>query len=259
MIPFFPDSRSALTRKFLLGGLLALGMMACKPAYHASGLQYAELRMSEKQGADSGMIRFLQPYADSVHQQMNKVIAQVAVPLDKRMPESTLGNLMADAVRAGAEKMYGSAVDAAFINYGGVRIAQVPAGDLTLFRVFEMMPFDNLLVVQAVPGKIFQEFLDTVAAKGGWPCSGVQFVIRNRLATEVKVGGEPLDSNKVYMVANSDYVVNGGDRCYMLKALPQQNKGYLVRDALIDYFSAFGARGEKLSAKIENRVTLHVD
>lgn len=255
----FRTFHAGLTRKLALAAIIALELAACKPAYHASAVQYDELQMTEKRGVDSSMIRFLQPYADSVHQQMNKVIAQVAVPLDKRMPESTLGNVMADAVRSGAESVYGMHVDAAFVNYGGVRIPQVPAGDLTLFRVFEMMPFDNLLVVQTLPGKIFKEFLDTVAAKGGWPCSGVQFVIRNKLATEVKVGGEPLDLDKQYVVANSDYVVNGGDRCYMLKALPQQNKGYLVRDALIDYFSAFGARGEKISAKIENRVTLHVD
>lgn len=254
-----PDINLSKALKSLLAGVFLLGMIACKPAYHASALQYAELQMTGQQGVDSSMVRMLQPYAEKVHAQMNTVIAQVAVPLDKRMPESTLGNLMADAVRAGAEKVYGTHVDAAFINYGGVRISQVPAGDLSLFRVFEMMPFDNLLVVQTVPGKIFQEFLDTVAAKGGWPCSGVQFVIKNKLASEVKIGGEPLDLNKQYVVANSDYVVNGGDRCYMLKALPQQNKGYLVRDALIDYFSGFGARGEKITAKIENRVTIHVD
>jgi 2',3'-cyclic-nucleotide 2'-phosphodiesterase (5'-nucleotidase family) len=120
--------------------------------------------------------------------------------------------------------------------------------------VFEMMPFDNQLVVQRLPGSIVQEFLDTVASRGGWPGSGVAYVIRNHKATQVMIKGLPLDTAKVYIVANSDYVVNGGDNCTMLVNFPQENKGFLVRDALIDYFRNITASGQKISSKLENRV-----
>lgn len=242
----------------LLVVFFSIALGGCNKYYQPNAVQYQQIRINDQAKKDTGIVQMLQPYAAHVNQSMSKVIGEVAVPLEKKLPESNLGNLMADAMKAEAEKVYGYKIDAAFINYGGIRINQVPVGKLTLNQVFEMMPFDNLLVVQRLPGNIFQQFLDTVANRGGWPGSGIQYVISNRKATEVLIGGLPLDISRIYVVANSDYVVNGGDNCTMLGAYPQANKGFLVRDALIDYFSGFTARGEKISAKLENRVK-HVD
>ena len=224
---------------------LSAALGGCNKYYQPNAVQCQQIRINDQAKKDTGIEQMLQPYAARVNQLMSKVIGEVAVPLEKKLPESNLGNLMADAMKAEAEKVYGLKVDAAFINYGGIRISQVPVGKLTLNQVFEMMPFDNLLVVQKLPGNIFQQFLDTVANRGGWPGSGIQYVIRNRKATEVIIGGQPLDISKTYVVANSDYVVNGGDNCTMLGAYPQENKGFLVRDGLIDYFSAITARGKR--------------
>ncbi|WP_169749196.1 5'-nucleotidase C-terminal domain-containing protein [Flavihumibacter petaseus] len=196
----------------------------------------------------------IRPYADSVNRIMNQVIGNVATDLEKKQPEGSLGNLMADAVFAEASRVFSKQVDVAFINYGGIRVAQIPAGPLTLNQVFEMMPFDNLLVVQQLPGSVLQEFLDNIAARGGWPISGGQFVIRNKKATDVLIGGQPLDLNRTYTVVNSDYVANGGDDAAMLRSFPQENRGFLVRDALIHYFKGLTAKGEAITATTSNRV-----
>jgi 2',3'-cyclic-nucleotide 2'-phosphodiesterase (5'-nucleotidase family) len=239
---------------FLVLGCVAM-LAGCNRFYLANSMAYQQVAIQQEKSKDTAIEHMLQPYAEKVSRQMSKVIGEVAVPLEKRLPESSLGNLMADAVKAAAEKLYGKKIDAAFINYGGIRTNQVPAGPLTLNAVFEMMPFDNQLVVQELPGNILQQFLDTVAARGGWPSAGVQYVISNKKATLVKIGEQAIDPAKNYTVANSDYVVNGGDNCTMLKAYPQDNKGFLVRDALIAYFTAITARGEKIFAQVENRVT----
>ena len=52
-----------------------------------------------------------------------------------------------------------------------------------------------------------------------------------------------------------DYVANGGDDCIMLKPIPQKSTGYVLRDALIEYFSEINIQGKKISSQIENRVT----
>ena len=226
----------------------------CSRYYQAESVQYQQVNIQPQLNKDSALVQLLAPYADQVNRQMSVVIGEVAVPLEKKLPESTLGNLMADAMRSSAEKTYNEKVDMAFINYGGIRINQVQPGPLTLHLVFEMMPFDNQLVVQKLPGSIVQQFLDTVASRGGWPGSGITYSIRQKKATEIFVGGLALDPGKIYVVANSDYVVNGGDNCIMLKNFPQENKGYLVRDALIEYFKSLSAKGEKISAQLENRV-----
>ena len=66
---------------------------------------------------------------------------------------------------------------------------------------------------------------------------------------------KPLDEKAIYVVANSDYIANGGDGCDMLRNIPKLDKGYLLRDAMIDYISEFTQKGQPLDPKIENRVT----
>ena len=52
-----------------------------------------------------------------------------------------------------------------------------------------------------------------------------------------------------------DYVANGGDDCVMLKSIPQQNNGYLFRDAVLDYFAGKAKDGKAISSSIQNRVS----
>lgn len=244
----------SITVCIFLGTFLAVSS-ACKTHYQASSLYYEQLRVQRDAPSSAALAAMVQPYADSVQKVMEKVIAVAAMNLEKKLPECTLGNLMADASYYEAERVFGKKVDAAFVNYGGIRLQQVPAGPVTLNTVFEVMPFDNLLVLQQVSGAVLQQFLDNIAARGGWPVKGLSFVIQNNRAVHVLVGGTPLDAQRIYTIANSDYVANGGDDSFMLQPIPQENRGFLVRDALIHYFSMLNDRGEKLSAGIENRVS----
>lgn len=240
----------------LVSSCLSLAMMmgACARQYTAGSMNYTAYRIKNTMPVDRAVQDLLLPYADSVNKSMNKVIAEVAVTLDKKQPESKLGNVLADAMKQEGERLYGMAIDAAFVNYGGVRLMQLPAGPLTIGKVFEVMPFDNILVLQKVPGSVVKELLDHIAGRGGWPCSGVQFQIRDKKAEGVVIGGKPLDPNKEYVIANSDFIANGGDDCTMLRKYPQINKGILVRDAFIQYFSRLGQEGKKINAELENRI-----
>lgn len=229
-------------------------LFACNPVYRASSVQYKDYQVLNLQ-KDSFLQVMLQPYADSVNSSMNAVIAQLAVDVDKRQPESTLGNLMADAMKVIGEKYYKTTIDASFVNYGGIRIPSVKAGTITRGKVFEMMPFDNIIVLQKLKGTVLKEFLDHVAGRGGWPVSGITMQIKNKKAENIMIGGKALDLNAVYTIANSDYVANGGDDCAMLRTIPQLNNGFLFRDALIEYFTSFGKEGKPISMTIQNRVT----
>ena len=238
---------------YILAIIIAF-LFACNPVYRASSVQFKEYPVNSLQ-KDSAFQLFLQPYADSVNSSMNAVIAQLAVDVDKRQPESTLGNLMADAMKVIGEKYYHTTIDASFVNYGGIRIPSVKAGAITRGKVFEMMPFDNIIVLQKLKGTVLKEFLDHVAGRGGWPVSGITMQINNKKAENIMIGGKALDLNAVYTIANSDYVANGGDDCAMLRIIPQINGGYLFRDALIEYFTMFGKEGKPISMTIQNRVT----
>ena len=85
-----------------------------------------------------------------------------------------------------------------------------------------------------------QQFLDHISARGGWPVAGIRMQIQNKKAVNISINGAPLDNGKDYKIALGDYTANGGDDAAMLKGLPQLNKGYLMRDAFIDYAAELG-------------------
>ena len=100
-----------------------------------------------------------------------------------------------------------------------------------------------------------QQFLNLVAARGGWPCAGITYQIKNKQAINIVIAGKPMDDNSEYIIALLDYVANGGDDCDMLRNIPQQNNGYLFRDAVIQYFSQFNKEGKQIISSIQKRVS----
>jgi 2',3'-cyclic-nucleotide 2'-phosphodiesterase (5'-nucleotidase family) len=206
----------------------------CNPLYRAASVQYKEYRVMNLR-TDSSLQSFLQPYRDSMSSNMNVVIAALETDLEKGQPECTLGNFMADAMMVMAEKKIGVKPDISFVNYGGIRLPSVKAGVLTRGKLYELFPFDNLLVIVTIKGDVLQQFLDHISARGGWPVAGMRMQIRDKKAVNISINGAPLDPSKEYKIALGDYTANGGDDAAMLKGLPQLNKGYLMRDAFIDY------------------------
>ena len=43
------------------------------------------------------------------------------------------------------------------MNHGGIR-SYIPKGNITTGKIFELMPFDNLIVLQEVKGSVLQQF-----------------------------------------------------------------------------------------------------
>jgi 2',3'-cyclic-nucleotide 2'-phosphodiesterase (5'-nucleotidase family) len=228
---------------------------ACSNSFQTSKVQYKDYRINTKQPANKNLTSMLQPYADSVNKTMNDVLAEAAMPLEKKQPEGTLGNVLADAMLDQAQKNYQQTINAVFINAGGIRLPSIPAGNITRGKIFEMAPFDNLIVVLQLKGSVLQSFLNLIAARGGWPCAGIQFSIKDKLATQVLLNNKPLEQDKIYTIATLDYIANGGDDCTMLKNVPQLNNGFLFRDAVIQYCKQQQQQGKKIQSSIQNRVT----
>lgn len=234
---------------------LVLLLSACNPAFVPQRASYQLQKIEASAPKDSALIAMIKPYGDSVRVKMNQVVGTVAVTLEKASPESTLGNFMADAYLTMARRNFTQPVDVAMVNYGGIRLNQLPAGPITRGTVFELMPFDNQLVIQQLTGAQLQSLLDLIAARGGWPVAGLTMQIKDKKAITVTISGQPLDPAKKYWIANSDFVASGGDNAAMLKVLPQVGNGYLVRDVLFDYIRSFTEKGKAVTASLEKRVT----
>jgi 2',3'-cyclic-nucleotide 2'-phosphodiesterase (5'-nucleotidase family) len=185
---------------------------------------------------------------------MNFIIAESTETLEKKQPNGSLGLVLVDALREGAALNYNVAVDAAFINNGGIRIPTLAKGNITVGKVFEIMPFDNLVVIQKIKGKILKDFINLVSKNGGWPVSGLTFTVTNGKASNIIIGDKPIEDDIVYTIANSDYIANGGDDADMLRSIPQLNKNVLMRDVFLAYFRNKTKLGEKISAPTNMRI-----
>jgi 2',3'-cyclic-nucleotide 2'-phosphodiesterase (5'-nucleotidase family) len=250
--PNFPIPRPAMYKiRFIILLSAAICFFCnCNPVYQASSVKYKGYQVMNMR-TDSSVQNFLVPYKDSMTAGMSVVLAMLETDLEKSQPECTLGNFMADAMFTMAEKKYGITPDAAFMNFGGIRLPSLKAGTITKGKMYELFPFDNILLLVKIKGDVLQQFLDHISGRGGWPVAGMTMQIQNKKAVNVLIGGKALDAAKEYIIAIGDYTANGGDDAAMLRGLPQINNGYLMRDALIDYVKTV----KSIHVQLQKRVT----
>lgn len=231
---------------------LLLNLTSCK--VQQLKVSYDSYKISNNNTESSKINDLLKPYKDSLSSIMNEVIGFSINGLTKKQPESVLGNFMTDAFKKMVEEKFKKNIDAAFVNFGGIR-SYIPKGDVTIGKMFELMPFENTIVLQKLTGSQLKLFLNKVCEKGGWPVSvGLTYSIKDKKLFEVFVNEKKVVDDEIYTIANSDYIAGGGDNCDMLKALPKENLNYLMREALIDYTKKLTKENKTVDAKTENRV-----
>jgi 2',3'-cyclic-nucleotide 2'-phosphodiesterase (5'-nucleotidase family) len=244
--------RKYVTQFSVFACLLLLG--ACSKRLYPHQQPARQYAITGETPVDSNMFRMLLPYKKGVDTQMQVVIGHTDIPLTKAQPESTLGNFMADA-QLMAARVLDPKVDVSVSNYGGIRVPYIEAGPLTRGKIFELMPFDNMLIILELPGTILKQFCDHIAKARGWPVSGITFVIKDKQATNILVNGTPLNEHLYYKLATSDYVAKGGDNCDFLSSTKKRYTSIFIRDALIAYINRLEQEGKPLHPQIENRIT----
>lgn len=167
---------------------------------------------------------------------MNEVIAVTESDLKREQPEGNLNNLMAEAILWYVTKNSEIKAEASALNYGGIRIPFISKGNITVGKVYELMPFDNMIEVVELRGKDIIALCELIALNGGWPVSGIRFTIENRKAANITINGNPVTEASTYQLVTSDFMANGGDKADMLKnAVKRTPLNYKVRDAIMDY------------------------
>lgn len=245
-----------MNKLFILFLLLFLSP-SCAKIMHVTGPQSDSVKIEEAAQIEpaASVENLILPYKQQLEKEMNEVIGFAVKDLQKARPESTLGNWLADLIHQKCEEYYGQKIDFALVNYGGIRIPTLSQGEITRSTIFELMPFDNMLVVVSVDGNTLLELFDLMAKYGGWPVSKeVRYKIENDKAVNLTLDGKQIDKNKIYKIALSDFIANGGDKCYFLKDKKQEKLGKLFRDAILEYVEEQTAEGKKMDAEIEGRV-----
>jgi 2',3'-cyclic-nucleotide 2'-phosphodiesterase (5'-nucleotidase family) len=205
--------------------------------------------------ADKGFVDFLAPYKAQLDEKMNEVIGIAAENMPVHAPESLLSNFSADACRQVASEYLKAPVDIAVVNIKGLR-TNIPAGEIKVSKVFELMPFENELVLVWLKGNELAVLLQFFASIGGEGVSGMSMGIKSGVAKDILIGGKALEPEKIYVIATNDYLVEGNDGMTQLTRHEKRvDTGIKIREMLIEYIRKETAKGNNITSKLDGRIT----
>lgn len=194
----------------------------------------------------------LAPVKAELEREMNVQIGYAPENMWVGEPECPMLNWASDALWEAAKQAYDGTVDIAIVNMGGMRCTW-NAGPITRGCVFELMPFDNRLVVLTLTGEDILDLCQSFATYGGQGVAGMRVkTVDGRLA-DVTIGGKPVDSKKLYTVATSDYLAGGTDHMDALKRyVAYWDSDLLIRDL---YLQAVQNQ-DTIRAAVDGRMTM---
>lgn len=199
----------------------------------------------------------LKTYKAKVDSIMSPVVGESAHYMEGKAPESDLSNLVADALRLGGDRYSETPVDVAVTNFGGLR-SSLPEGPVTFGNIFEVTPFENTLVLLWMKGsdlrRLFQQICCIKAC-----LSGVNLVCdKAGNLLEAKVGGKPLEDDRLYRVATIDYLAEGNDGFTVFQEIQEREQpdGATLRQLFLDYVQEQTRQGRKLEARVEGRLII---
>ncbi|SJZ51443.1 2',3'-cyclic-nucleotide 2'-phosphodiesterase / 3'-nucleotidase [Cetobacterium ceti] len=147
-----------------------------------------------------------------------------------------LGYWATDAMRKATNAQIG------LTNGGGLR-RTLYKGDITMGDMYEIMPFDNQLVVVKVTGKQLRELIDH--GIGADYMTDGQFAglkvtydpskpYEHRITSIALENGTPINDKEIYTIATNDFIVGGGDRYNFKGAVEVKDLFIPIRDVLVD-------------------------
>ena len=126
----------------------------------AMALNPRSLELLEESGATPALLA----HGNNLHYIKFKSPTRPLFALDIRKAGHRYSHLLG-LPQSETERLLGEPVDFAVINYGGMRIPAIPKGPITRGKIFELMPFDNLLVVVRLDVSILTQFINHMAAR----------------------------------------------------------------------------------------------
>ncbi len=191
-----------------------------------------------------------------------KVIGETLIDLKRTFTadgrstgEYPSGNLVVDAMLA-ANQAGAKPADIALHNNAGIR-ADIPKGPLTYGKLYEMLPFDNVLTAMDLTGAQIKAILEhaTSCPRVNILVAGMSFVYdcnkrSGERVSNILIRGAPLDPQKVYRVQTIDYLANGGDG----QSTFTQGKNLVYGEPVIDVVVAYVKKHSPVNPTVEGRI-----
>ena len=195
--------------------------------------------------ADSTILTIIAPYQQGIEAEMNEVLTYSKINLTKKSGESLLGNFVTDLCLNYAD------AHMCVMNNGGLRTT-INKGNITRGKLYELMPFENELVLLELNKTDYLGLLQYICKRGGEPFSGINITMNKE--GEIINNSWPVDFAKgeSIKVLTSDYLANGGDKMNFFKDKEQRKVGIKIRDAIIDHCS----KTDTITATLDRRLRI---
>jgi len=198
---------------------------------------------------DANTIAIYGKYEEEVGPVLGKILGKTTVDLDhdRYAEPSLLGEwtceIMKDAV----------GVQIGMTNGGGLR-TDVPAGEITAGKLYEVMPFDNYLYTMRLSGADVKSNIEHGIMNDdiGWvQIAGVKVTYNpgaeagNRITSMVLEDDTPIEMENYYTVVTNDFMFDGGDKYNFENAKDALNTFIPIRDAMMEAVEKAGVISPK--------------
>ena len=223
--------------------LFTILFYSCETTYHLNSFDSKVLNVNSV--IDSTIYNIIQPYQNEIEEQMNETLVYTKNDLTKGRPQSTIGNFVTDLCLNYCD------ANICVFNNGGLRTT-IDKGDITRGKIFELMPFENELVILELNKTDFIGLLNYISLRGGEPFSGLNIKIDKNNNIIEHSWPVNFDNNETVRVLTSDYLANGGDKMSFFKGKKQHKIGLKLRDAIIDYCE----KNDTIDIRLDNRIEI---
>jgi len=225
--------------------LTFISLVSCKSkSYYNYEVIGSKINVNENYNSDNSIEQFITPFRTHINKDLDSVLAYCPETLDKSKGkwETNIGLFMANATYELAnpifEKREQKSIDICLLNHGGIR-SIIPQGNVTTRTAFNVMPFENSVIIIGLSGLKIRELANyIISERKPHPLKGLTIHVNNRQEiTNLYVNNQPVDDVKIYYVATSDYLANGGDNMsFFVNSKEKYDLDYKLRNLLIDYF-----------------------
>jgi 5'-nucleotidase len=211
---------------------------------------------------DSPVNKMLAVYSPKVRE-LEVVLGTLKGELKKSGAGSgSLGNFVADGMRAQASVKTGKPIALALMNAGGLRRNNIGEGELKARDIFELLPFENALITVDLTGEQLTRLLRMIVA-GREAQSGARITYKTNADKSSEMesarlrdqsGEREIDPNATYTIATVDYLYRVGGRYAILQQGKNMKElGTILRDAIINYVKSETAAGRVIKPNLDGR------
>lgn len=217
---------------------------SCKQESHLTKIEGKRIEINDTLSENQAIEDYIKPYREHVEKDLDSVLAYSVDTYSKTDGDlnTAIGNFMADVLYEQSNPIFksrtGKDIDMVILNHGGIR-SIISKGNITSRTAYQIMPFDNSVVVVELKGIYINELISYLQqAKRAHPISKLNIELDPDFELiEATINKEPIDVNKTYYVATNDFLYDGGDRMTFFKQSDSLYVlDYKVRNLLIDYF-----------------------